>query len=105
MDNQGSGSGQSNEDLTVDGLDIDGIYLETPDDLIEENFEDAFMSSNFNSVDYSGGDDDAQDDYKDIARHGIVEVAGDDKYSRKVIVIYACRLPSNKTFNHMRFLR
>jgi hypothetical protein len=26
-------------------------------------------------------------------------------FARKVITIYACRLPNNKTFNHHRFLR
>jgi len=40
-----------------------------------------------------------------VARHGVVEVAGDDLFARKVIAIYACRLPDSKTFNWMRFLR
>jgi Rho GTPase-activating protein 1 len=45
------------------------------------------------------------EDFSDIARHGIVEVVGDDAAGRKVIVISACRLPSNKGFDHQRFLR
>ena len=42
------------------------------------------------------------DDYSDIARHGIVEVVGDDVAGRKIIVISACRLPSNKNFDYAR---
>ena len=42
------------------------------------------------------------DDYSDIARHGIVEVVGDDVAGRKIIVISACRLPSNKNFDYER---
>ncbi|XP_014662655.1 PREDICTED: rho GTPase-activating protein 8-like [Priapulus caudatus] len=45
------------------------------------------------------------DDFMEVAEHGIVEFAGDDVYGRKVIVISACKLPSNKSFNHDRFLR
>ncbi len=45
------------------------------------------------------------DDFSDIARHGIIEVVGDDVAGRKVIVISACRLPGNKNFDHQRFLR
>ncbi|GIZ03759.1 rho GTPase-activating protein 1 [Caerostris extrusa] len=46
-----------------------------------------------------------EDDFSDIAQYGIIEIAGDDSYGRKVIVISACKLPSNKAFNHARFLR
>ena len=44
-------------------------------------------------------------DYSDIAKHGIVEVMGDDKAGRKIIVVSACKLPSNKSFDSQRFLR
>ena len=30
--------------------------------------------------------------------------AGDDKYGRKVIVVSACKLPTNKTFDNQRLL-
>ena len=33
------------------------------------------------------------DPYYDIARHQILEVVGDDKYGRKIIVFSACRMP------------
>ena len=45
------------------------------------------------------------DDYRDIAEHGIVEVVGDDKSGRKIIVVSACKLPPNKNFDNQHFLR
>ena len=76
---------------------MDGIYLESPDDLIEENFEEAFSSMATINCDQL-------DDFSDVSKYGIVQVAG-DMFAQKVIIIYACRLPSNKTFNHDAFLR
>ena len=49
--------------------------------------------------------DESVDDYRDIAEHGIVEVVGDDKSGRKIIVVSACKLPPNKNFDNQRFLR
>lgn len=50
-------------------------------------------------------DENEEDDYKDIAEHGIVEVAGDDTLGRKVISVYACRLPPISSINHQRLLK
>ncbi|KAK1161788.1 hypothetical protein AOXY_G19429 [Acipenser oxyrinchus oxyrinchus] len=44
------------------------------------------------------------DPYYDIARHQIVEVAGDDNYGRKVIVFNACRMPPNHELDHHKLL-
>jgi len=44
------------------------------------------------------------EDYADIAELGIVEVGGDDKAGRKIIVVSASKLPKNKNFDHSRFL-
>ncbi|KAJ8340506.1 hypothetical protein SKAU_G00351390 [Synaphobranchus kaupii] len=43
--------------------------------------------------------------YEDIARHQIVEVAGDDNYGRKVIVFSACRMPPQHELNHHHLLK
>lgn len=52
------------------------------------------------------GDDFLHDDYSDIARHNCVEVAGDDKLGRRIITIYACRLPSDSNrLHHVRLLK
>ncbi|CAD5215403.1 unnamed protein product [Bursaphelenchus xylophilus] len=51
-------------------------------------------------------DDPFGEDFGDIHRHEIVSVIGEgDLVSRPVIMIYAYRLPSNKNFNHEKFLR
>lgn len=44
------------------------------------------------------------DPYYDIARHQIVEVAGDDKYGRKIIVFSACRMPPSHQLDHSKLL-
>ncbi|XP_022255730.1 rho GTPase-activating protein 8-like isoform X2 [Limulus polyphemus] len=80
-------------------------FLESPlsDELMDENFEEALASTDNGELD--DGDDSDMDDFSDIAKYGIVEIAGDDSYGRKVIVISACKLPSNKELNHAKFLR
>ncbi|NWX34578.1 RHG01 protein, partial [Notiomystis cincta] len=44
------------------------------------------------------------DPYYDIARHHIVEVSGDDKYGRKVILFSACRMPPSHQLDHGKLL-
>uniref|UniRef100_A0A8C5MJ55 Rho GTPase activating protein 1 n=1 Tax=Leptobrachium leishanense TaxID=445787 RepID=A0A8C5MJ55_9ANUR len=44
------------------------------------------------------------DPYYDIARHQIVEVAGDDKYGRKIVLFSACRLPPCHQLDHTKLL-
>lgn len=85
-----------------DGPFMDGTYT------IEENFEEALGSVSMipeavqehreASLTYDK-------DFSDVARYGIVDVVGDDTYGRKVIVVSACRLPSNKVLDQNRFLR
>ncbi|XP_072310019.1 rho GTPase-activating protein 8-like [Eucyclogobius newberryi] len=42
--------------------------------------------------------------YFDIARHGIIQVSGDDKYGRKLIVFSSCCLPPSHQLDHHRLL-
>ncbi|XP_074644826.1 rho GTPase-activating protein 8-like isoform X2 [Tubulanus polymorphus] len=71
----------------------------TPDGLIDEDFEEELGSpSQEVANDIDGG-------FADIARLGIVQVAGDDHYGRKVIVFSACRLPPSKDLDHKRLLK
>lgn len=49
--------------------------------------------------------DDDEEDFSDIAKYGIVEVMGDDVAGRRVIVVSACKLPSNKEIDHAKLLR
>uniref|UniRef100_A0A3Q0RMZ0 Rho GTPase activating protein 8 n=1 Tax=Amphilophus citrinellus TaxID=61819 RepID=A0A3Q0RMZ0_AMPCI len=40
----------------------------------------------------------------DVARHGIIQVSGDDHYGRKLIVFSSCCLPPSHQLNHHRLL-
>uniref|UniRef100_A0A3P9JIY8 Rho GTPase activating protein 1 n=1 Tax=Oryzias latipes TaxID=8090 RepID=A0A3P9JIY8_ORYLA len=42
--------------------------------------------------------------FYDIARHHIIEVAGDDNFGRKVIVFSACRMPPQHELDHHKLL-
>nr|CAD7593046.1 unnamed protein product [Timema genevievae] len=97
------------EKIEVSGLD----YLESPvsDGTIEENFEEELVNAPIvptgeDSLTYTFPDDEeSEEDYKDVAKYGIVEVVGDDTYGRKVIVVSACKLPGNKELDHGLLLR
>lgn len=134
-------------------MDIDKAgniqYIESPiDDLLEENFEEAFRdslhldessndrpdqlafrdgelvnaeylsdqemankskmsNSNLCSSDQnrSSNPDASCSDFGDIAKYGIVDVSCDDAYGRKVITIYAYRLPANNLIDHNLLLK
>ncbi|TSK13194.1 Rho GTPase-activating protein 8 [Bagarius yarrelli] len=47
---------------------------------------------------------DASHPYYDVARHGILQVTGDDNYGRKLIVFSSCLLPPSHQLNHHRLL-
>lgn len=42
--------------------------------------------------------------YYDVARHGIIQVSGDDKYGRKLITFSSCCLPPSHQLDHRRLL-
>ncbi|KAA0190668.1 hypothetical protein HAZT_HAZT001831 [Hyalella azteca] len=94
-----------------DLVQISQDYQESPvsDGTIEENFE---MELGEEAEDELGKKPDktlqhsppVPQDFSDIAKHGIVDIVGDDPYGRKVVVVSACKLPSNKTFDHAKFL-
>ncbi|XP_010076781.1 PREDICTED: rho GTPase-activating protein 8 [Pterocles gutturalis] len=42
--------------------------------------------------------------YYDVARHGIIQLAGDDDSGRKVITFSCCRMPPSHQLNHTRLL-
>ena len=102
----------------VDRQNTPNTFIESPmsDGTIEEDFEQALAREiadrrgsgdnvargcvNSGNLTFEGSIED--DDFSDIARHGILEVVGDDAAGRKIIVISACRLPSNKNFDYTR---
>ncbi|KAL3993776.1 Divergent CRAL/TRIO domain family protein [Acanthocheilonema viteae] len=77
-------------DLT-DSVTITSSFLE------RDNFEKELGCS---------ADDPFAEDFIDISQHEIVNVIADgDWVGRPIVVVYAYRLPSNKTFDHAKFLR
>ncbi|XP_052240817.1 rho GTPase-activating protein 8-like isoform X3 [Dreissena polymorpha] len=70
----------------------------TPDGLIEEDYEEEIGRPIDEELKEADGE------YHDIARHGIIEVVGDDIYGRKVIVFSACKLPPKTELDHGRLL-
>lgn len=88
--------------------------MESPvSDFTDDNFEEQLSQApqacggGLDSLSYPAVDGDSIpfDVYTDIARYGIVDVVGDDTLGRRVIVVYACRLPSNKELDWTRFLQ
>ncbi|XP_008053368.1 rho GTPase-activating protein 8 isoform X2 [Carlito syrichta] len=42
--------------------------------------------------------------FYDVARHGILQVAGEDHFGRRVVTFSCCRLPPSHELNHQRLL-
>jgi len=96
-------------------------YTESPmsDGTIEEDFEEVLAGDVAISDDVSSPITPCLDpvlstekevlggveDFSDLTDLGIVDVVGDDKGGRKIIVVSACKLPPNKDFDNQRFLR
>ncbi|XP_004084834.1 rho GTPase-activating protein 8 [Oryzias latipes] len=49
--------------------------------------------------------DDPSNPFYDVARHGIIQVSGDDLFGRKQIVFSSCRLPPSHQLDHRRLLQ
>ncbi|XP_006633705.2 rho GTPase-activating protein 8 [Lepisosteus oculatus] len=52
----------------------------------------------------SGAACDYNHPYYDVARHGILQVTGDDNYGRKLIIFSSCCMPPSHQLNHQRLL-
>lgn len=70
-------------------------------DELAEPYEDP-LNSFFSSYTELG---DTTDNFRDISRYSIVDVKGDDSVGRKIIVVYACKLPPVNEINHEHFLQ
>jgi len=95
--------------------------LESPmaDGTIEEDFEAALNKGRGGAENGPGGsftsalgngpsvvqETSAAPDFSDIASRGILEVVGDDAGGRKIILISACRFPSDRSLDFDRFLK
>uniref|UniRef100_A0A0R3RT28 Rho GTPase-activating protein 1 n=1 Tax=Elaeophora elaphi TaxID=1147741 RepID=A0A0R3RT28_9BILA len=78
-------------------LDFADSILTTSSFLERDNFEKELGCS---------ADDPFAEDFTNINQHEIVNVIADgDWVGRPIVIVYAYRLPSNKTFDHAKFLR
>eukprot|EP00092_Neocalanus_flemingeri_P033272 GFUD01036183.1.p1 GENE.GFUD01036183.1~~GFUD01036183.1.p1 ORF type:complete len:520 (+),score=159.53 GFUD01036183.1:131-1690(+) len=92
-------------------------YLDSPmsDGTIDEDFEEALAkevaaagelgSPETPIVNSKIFEKENIEDFSDLSEYGIVDVVGDDKGGRKIIVVSACKFPPNKSFDNQRFLR
>lgn len=73
--------------------------------LTETDFKDVFVCY-FKSFIFPLQEVTAQEaldvEYQDIARMGVIQVAGDDRLGRKVVVFSACRLPDYDKVDYQR---
>ncbi|XP_048886036.1 rho GTPase-activating protein 1 [Brienomyrus brachyistius] len=91
------------DDLKEEG-NLDQLKL-SAEEWLQEESEDRSRSENNISSEQGGSALLQWDDpYYDIARHQIVEVAGDDNYGRKIILFSACRMPPCHELNHHSLL-
>jgi len=110
-----SGGGLNVGDLGAGSSDLGFGASESgeslPDYLEEEDFEAALSTppgrleiDGEGGMDYRGATGSVER-FDDVAKFGIFEVAGDDKFGRKVIIFNACKLPSNKILDANKLLR
>ena len=102
-------SHSSNGEKCIDCSRIDGSSISSCCSLCcRECFRDQqqLHSQNVNiSTDDSNTLDSQEEDFTDLIEHEIIEMVGDDSFGRKVITIYACRLPERDKLDHNRLLR
>lgn len=93
----------ADDDLITDELnEIQGI--EQSQNKMEN--EKSFLErDNFEAELGFTSDDPFEEDFSDVSVPEIIEVFAHDSVGRPVIVLYAYRLPCNKSFDHLKFLR
>lgn len=95
----------------IQEIDSNGMMGSPVQDFIDENFEEELAEACEENLDsmlycsYPAVDAPTDDRFVDISKYGIVDVKGDDLYGRKIIVVYACKLPPVKQIDHARLLR
>ncbi|KAF7633442.1 hypothetical protein Mgra_00007129 [Meloidogyne graminicola] len=89
----------SETEIKVATNDFKQIFAQQKSFLERDNFEYELGPS-------GGNEDPFGENFADMASFEIIDVFGEGDFSaRPVIVFYAYRLPSNKTFDHLKFLR
>ncbi|XP_075967371.1 rho GTPase-activating protein 8-like [Anarhichas minor] len=76
--------------------------IELQKDEEEDDDDDVTDGPSVPPISRSGAD--SSHPYYDVARHGIIQVSGDDRYGRKLIIFSSCCLPPSHQLNHRRLL-
>lgn len=92
--------------MFIDFADVESNGMGSPvSDFTDENFDELLNGpASFSSLVIDTYPEVDGVDFNEIARYGIVDVKGDDSDGRKVIVVYACKLPPTDKINHNKFL-
>lgn len=93
--------------LSVDSLqDIEPDSMPSPD-FTMDHFDELAAEDNYDSLvsnSYPELDSDTTERFLNISSLGIVDVKGDDAAGRKIIVVYACKLPDINKIDHQLLL-
>lgn len=73
-------------------------------EVCEQHPKEADMSLERLAEQAGDGPLDLNHPFYDVARHGIVQVAGDDNYGRKLVIFSCCRMPPSHQLNHQKLL-
>lgn len=87
--------------MSSDLQQLEDIELQRDEDDEDEDEADGALTS----TDGPPGSTDLSHPFYDIARHGIVQVCGDDRFGRKLIVFSSCCLPPSHQLDHRRLLQ
>ncbi|XP_061716512.1 rho GTPase-activating protein 1-like [Cydia pomonella] len=99
--------------IPSDDLDLPPELLDIPDNLlqrsasdgtIEENFEEE-LATKLEEIYTEIASTTLDDNFADLRGSGLVEVVGDDAIGRRIVVVSACRLPSNKELSPDKLLK
>ncbi|XP_022910001.1 rho GTPase-activating protein 1 [Onthophagus taurus] len=90
-----------NGELLIDFMENESNGMGSPvSDFTDENYDELLNGP----ASFSFGTDTYPEvggvSFSDIAKYGIVDVKGDDADGRKVIVVYACKLPPTNMIDH-----
>ncbi|CAK9300075.1 unnamed protein product [Gordionus sp. m RMFG-2023] len=91
-----------NDGLLNEKLDLELTEKVDALQFFDENYEDQIKITPIMDM---GADSKAIDNFSDMVKYNIINVTGDDKYGRKIIIISACNLPTRDKMDYNRFLK
>lgn len=87
------------QDIEPDSMPSPDFTMDHFDELAAEDNYDSLVSNSYPEL-----DSDTTERFLNISSLGIVDVKGDDAAGRKIIVVYACKLPDINKIDHQLLL-